>query len=182
MPVQYLNDESYLEMACHVFALSGDQDQIADVNRRYSLIGDYLMGMEMLPDNNYDVPAGLNLVTAGAIRNCNNELENGNKQSALELLCAEFGNALQPDSGIRIWGHFEEDQLLPEHMFVTYTNEMVYDTIPNSPVARDENNNGTNPPSSYELEPEVIFSVEVAVLPAGTMAAILRPGPNWVED
>ncbi|HEX8563519.1 MAG TPA: hypothetical protein VF676_11120 [Flavobacterium sp.] len=174
-------------MSCHVYALSGDSQSIADSSNRYAKLGDYLLGTTTLPVQADTVPPNLNTVTNTQITDCLAEIANaaGDQQIAiLGLLCAEFGLALQPGSGIRLWGHTEPGQMLPEHMYVTYTDNRIYDTMPNTPVRRNDNVNGTNPPSYGEgnvLQPNVIFSIEVAALAPGTMAAINSATANWAD-
>jgi hypothetical protein len=183
MPIQrFIGNANFQDMACHVYALSGDHTNIANIHSRYSALGDYLIGRTALPAADATVPNGLTVVTSGAIRNA--VADDHIQVATLGLLCTEFGLALQPGSGIRLWGHFEENQMLPEHMYVTYTNGNIYDTLPNSPVRRNVNNNGINPPAYDEgnfLDPGVIFSVEVAALAAGTMVPVNSADVNWAN-
>lgn len=173
-------------MACHVFALSGDPATIDNVHARYQALGNYLIGTTPLPPAvAVAAPlAGLNLVTRADVENALAELGDNQRAAILGLLCTEFGLAQHIGSGIRLWGHFEEGQMLPEHMYVTYTNGNIYDTMPDTPVRRNANNNGINPPSygpGNNLAPDVVFSVEVAALAAGTMTVINAANPNWAN-
>lgn len=182
MPIEHFTgNNNYTQMACHVYALSGDHNSIDNINQRYQTLGNCLRGGQQLPANDHDVPNGLNTVTAGAIRNA--VAEDHMQVAILDLLCTEFGLTPQVGSGIRIWGHFEEDQMLPEHMYVT-TNNMIYDTMPNMPVRRNNNNNGINPPSygeGHDLALAVIFSIEVTALAAGTLVPINSPANDWAD-
>jgi hypothetical protein len=184
MPIQHFTgNNNYNTMACHVYVLSGNPAIIDQVNQRYQNLGEYLLGRTALPQNNNTVPNGLNVVTAGQIRNAMAETGDELRIEILGLLCIEFGLVLQPGSGIRLWGHFEDAQLLPEHMYVTYTNGNIYDTMPNAPIRRNLNVNGTNPPSynGAILDANVIANVEVLALPAGTMTPINAPNNQWAN-
>ncbi len=184
MPRQYLvNGADYVAMACHVFALSGDPAQQADVNNRYAQLGNLLspdlLGVPPVPANN-EIAYGLKVVTNNEIRQCLRGPAVP-PSCSLRLLCREFGLVPTPNSGIKVWGHFEPGQRLPEHMYVTTVDGKIYDTMPQAPIRRDTNNNGRNPPSwsSGLLDPGVIFSVEVAALAPQTQFIISRASNQW---
>jgi hypothetical protein len=100
--------------------------------------------------------------------------------AVLGLLCAEFQLQPHAGSGIRLWGHFEDGQMLPEHMWVTYTDQMIYDKMPGSPVRRNANQQGLNPPSNDGvLQQAVVATLEVSNLAAGTLAVVNTPGNAW---
>lgn len=133
----------------------------------------------------------LNILTNQQIRNVLDEETPGGdlEEAILGLLCTEFNLVKSEGTGIRVWGHFEEGQMLPEHIYVTYTNNMIYDTMPNAPVRRKVNNSGRNAPSYGDdadgndvlLSPDVIYSVEVAALAVGTQAVINTPDTQWAN-
>lgn len=112
------------------------------------------------------------------------------QEAVLRLLCTEFGLAPHHGSGIRLWGHTESGQMLPEHMYVTFTDGRIYDTMPNAPICRRVNNQGRNPPSYGDNPPgtdvmlaaNVVFSIEVAALAASTQAAINTNNNQWQND
>ncbi|NUB29464.1 hypothetical protein [Azospirillum brasilense] len=186
MPKQYLTDSAnYMDMACHVFALSGDPAQQEDVNNRYAQLGNLLtsdlLGVPPVTANNNIAP-GLRVVTNNEIRQCLRGAAVPPSRS-LRLLCREFGLVPTPGTRIKLWGHFEPGQRLPEHMYVTTADGMIYDTVPGAPIRRDTNNNGQNPPSwiSGLLDPGVIFSIEVAAFAPQTQAVVNRPGNQWAN-
>lgn len=193
MAIQHFTgNNNYNVMACHVFALSGDPATANAINARYAKLGDYLIGVAALPQNNQDIPNGLSLVSKYNILTVKNIVPHngaannnvaGLRQATLNLLCLEFGLVVHAGSGIRLWGHFEDGQWLPEHMYVTYGGN-IYDTMPNAPIRKNVNDNGKNPPSygeGHELDAGVIFSIEVQALAAGTMAVINTPANQWAN-
>lgn len=192
MPRQvFIGNDTHVDMACHVFALSGDPNPatVANINQRYEVLGDLLMpvGGHIVPADD-NVANGLTHVTNRDIRNALAEMPGADyAHAALGLLCKEFGLAEHAGSGLRLWGHFEPGQLLPEHMYVTHTNGNIYDTMPEARIRRRVNNHGRNPPSYGDdshghdvlLRPEVCFSLEVAAFAAGTQAVINAPAGQW---
>jgi len=187
MPIQhYTANQNFLPMACHVFALSGDPASIGPINDRYCKLGDYLIGVTPLPTGAEPLP-GLTTVTAADIKGVQNSYPAARGQAILGILCKEFGFTLKPGSGVRLFGHIEPNQWLPEHMYVTTNTGRIYDTLPGASIRRNNNNNGLNPPS-YGSNPDgsdvlqnsgVVFSVEVSVLAAGTQAVISSPDSSW---
>jgi hypothetical protein len=188
MPRQHLTGhDQYLPMSCHVFALSGNPALADNVNTRYAALGDLLLHPQQVPNNN-NVAHGLNVVTNRQILDAVAEMPDGDQQGAvLRLLCTEFGLVPHAGSGIRLWGHTEPGQMLPEHMYVTYTDNRIYDTMPNAPIRRRVNDQGRNPPSYGDtdagadvmLAADVVFSIEIAALAAGTQAAVNAPNNQW---
>ncbi|WP_293138317.1 hypothetical protein [Okeania sp. SIO3I5] len=189
MPIKHFTgNQNYGIMACHVFALSGDHNHADAVHQRYQTLGHLLLNINV-NNNNNNVPQGLNVVTNQDIINVLNMIPGpGMNMAILNLLCQEFGLAPENGSGIRLWGHFEEGQMLPEHMYVTI-NGMIYDTMPNAPVRKRENNAGLNPPSygndqngnDVLLDNNVVFSVEVQNLAQNTLIPINAPNNQWAD-
>ncbi len=181
MPRQHFTgNNDYYEMACHVFVLSGEPLQITDVNRRYCSLGNRLLGL-------LDEPNDLIRVSDVEITATANIADRPTQIDAiLMLVCKEFELVPSPGSGIRVWGHFEAGQMLPEHMYAT-CNGFIYDTMPNAPVRRKINNNGRNAPSYGQnedgsdvlLDNNVIYSIEVEALPPGTLVVITAPDDQW---
>lgn len=183
MAIQHFTgNNNYNVMACHVFALSGDPATADAVNTRYAKLGDYLLGKAELPAQDANIPNGLTHATKANIKVVGAEMPNtqDQREAILSLLCIEFGLVVHAGSNIRLWGHFEKDQMLPQHMYVTYGGN-IYDTMPNKPVTKDVNDNGKNPPSDGVLDPKVIFSIEVQALTANTMAVINAPANQWAN-
>jgi hypothetical protein len=158
----------YTEMACHVWALSGNPLTIAIINAKYDQIGSYLMGQANPTDTRMQqrVQAVLS------------ELGDDQRVATLALLRDEFGMAPGNGTDIRIWGLFRNHlQMLPEHMWITVGNR-IYDTMPSAPIRRDDTANGRNPPSeAHELQANVVFSVEVSAL--HTEQSQVINSPNW---
>ncbi|MDQ2105537.1 hypothetical protein [Azospirillum isscasi] len=191
MPRQkFIGDNVYEDMACHVFALSGDPAQQEAINNRYDRLGFLLLRLEPLPADG-NVAQGLNVVT-------NNEILAGPgldglpaavAAHSLPLLCREFGFVQQAGTNTRLWGRFRQGQLLPEHMYVTTPDGRIWDTMPGDPVYRRANNQGLNPGAYGDgadgndvlLDPGEVFSVEVAALAPQTQAVVAAPDDQWQD-
>jgi len=162
------NVARYQNMACHVFALSGNPLSIANVNTRYNQLGQNLLGQPQ-------APAG---TLRREINNVLAELGDDQRIATLKLLRNQFGMASGNGTNIRLWGLFRNHlQMLPEHMWIT-KGGIIYDTMPDAPIRRNANLNGANPPSeAHQLNQNIIFSVEVAALHVEQMNII--NSPNW---
>lgn len=188
---KFIGNNSHHDMACHVFALSGDPETAVPINNRYARLGDLLYGVEDVPVND-SVAEGLTVVT-------NNDIwgSPGADQPpalvaprSLSLLCREFGFTPQAGSGVRLWGRFRQGQVLPQHMYVTTPDGRVWDTMPGKPVYRRMDNQGRNPGAEGDdsegedilLDPNEVFSVEVAELAEKTREVIATGDDQWVED
>ena len=178
MPEQYFTgNNQYDAMACHVFALSGDFAQADNVNKRYIKIGDILTGKAQ-PGPEDGIALGVTAEDIGEVFLQNTKTEQ--KDAIMRLLCKEFHLVESPGSGVKVWGHIEDDQMLPEHMYVT-AGGRIFDTMPNQVVRRDaDDRHGRNPPSNDGLLPaNVVYFIEVEHLAAGTQALVDTPDAQW---
>ncbi|CAO3442567.1 hypothetical protein [Azospirillum argentinense] len=188
---KFIGNDSHHDMACHVFALSGDPDTAIAVNARYAKLGDLLYGVEVVPVDD-EVANGLTTVTNNDIWTCPGPDQPAAQVApiSLTLLCREFGFAPQEGSGIRLWGRFLPGQVLPQHMYVTTPNGMIWDTMPGMPIYRRINQDGRNPGAEGDgpdgqdimLAPDEVFSIEVASLALKTREVIETPNDQWEVD
>lgn len=154
------------------------------MHHRYQSLGNLLKpSNNQYPPDNDNVGQGLNVVTNRQVRAVLLESAwTDPSVAALELLCLEFGLKPQNGSGVGLWGHFEQGQLLPEHMYVTIGGK-IYDTMPEAPVRKSRNEDGLNPPSygGKLLSKKVVFFVEIEDLAAGTKAVVNTSDEQWEE-
>ncbi|WP_137103385.1 hypothetical protein [Azospirillum argentinense] len=188
---KFIGNDSHHDMACHVFALSGDPETAVEINTRYARLGDLLYGVEDVPvDDN--VANGLTAVTNNDIWKCPGPDQPAAQvaPSSLILLCREFGFTPQEGSGIRLWGRFLPGQVLPQHMYVTTPNGMIWDTMPEMPIYRRIDKDGRNPGAEGDgpdgqdimLAPDEVFSIEVTALAPKTLEVIETPNGQWEKD
>ncbi|CAO3373338.1 hypothetical protein [Azospirillum argentinense] len=188
---KFIGNDHHHDMACHVFALSGDPDTAGDINTRYAKLGDLLYGVEVVPVNDA-LADGMTVVTNNDIWKCPGPDQPPAQvaPSSLGLLCREFGFTPQEGSGIRLWGRFLPGQVLPQHMYVTTPNGMIWDTMPGKPIYRRINKDGRNPGAEGDapdgqdlmLSPDEVFSIEVAALAPQTREVIEAPNGQWQQD
>ncbi|WP_188259123.1 hypothetical protein [Azospirillum tabaci] len=188
---KFIGNDRHHDMACHVFALSGDPDAAAAINTRYARLGDLLFGVEDVPVDD-EVADGLAVVTNNDIWTSPGAGQPPAQVAprSLTLLCREFGFTPQEGSGIRLWGRFLPGQVLPQHMYVTTPGGRIWDTMPEMPVYRRINKDGRNPgaegdaPNGQDimLAPDEVFSIEVAALAPKTREIIETPDDQWEKD
>ncbi|WP_137139134.1 hypothetical protein [Azospirillum brasilense] len=188
---KFIGNDSHHDMACHVFALSGDPETAVAINTRYARLGDLLYGVEDIPVDD-EIAGGLTVLT-------NNDLWKGPAPDqppaqvaplSLLLLCREFGFTPQEGSGIRLWGRFLPGQVLPQHMYVTTPDGRIWDTMPGKPIYRRVSKDGRNPGAEGDapdgqdimLAPDEVFSVAVAALAPKTREVIETPNDQWEKD
>ena len=170
------NSGNYSAMACHVFALSADPAAMTTTHNTYTLLGDYMAGLE-IPDFAANNP---NPRWRTAIENAVYE-EEASPQEVMNRLREEFGFNAGPANRapFKLWGLFGAGQYLPEHMWFT-AYDKIYDTMPNSPVRRASNMNGLNPPSeTYKQAPTMCFSTPIQALTGHQLQIVQAKSYEW---
>jgi hypothetical protein len=152
MPQMRLNPtpQTLQDAACYQFALSGSEDQetLTSINERFSAIGNYLLTGDSDHLVHFDVINQHDLDTISAIHDAGQR-----RLAAMNILCREFGLVSRAVDGapFLLGGRFkDDDQMLPEHMWVC-DRQFSYDTMPENAVFRDDDADGMRPPLETDI-------------------------------
>lgn len=183
----FAGPRSYLPMASHAYALSGNPLTMDDFHRRYQLLNQYLADPHPLTQLKPEAIApGLATLTCQQVIELLLHWPGAPQRGAiLDAVCVEFGLCPVDNSPFRIWGYYAPGQgALPLHVYIG-CDGWLYDTLPGLPAHRTRDSHGRCPPSwllrhgMQPLDEAHVCSTAVHALAAGTLASIHAPEQAW---